>query len=205
MHTTPFPALTHHPSTDAHLAYAHNTTHAHLAYAHRARGGAGARGVRRGGGVHTKTHTHTHLEEASGSEGCLERRLVLCAQLRHRQPEVLLPLAHHGSRRLARDRVRLAEHRLAELVELSVEALGGGEVVAVHGLAEVSHLAGAEVGDDGDDALATDAHQRHYQRVVAGEDLDVADGADLRGEVDAARRLLDAAHRRQLPQLGNGS
>ena len=46
--------------------------------------------------------------------GATERR----SEERHGEAEVLLPLAHHGARGLARDRVGLAEHGLAELVEL---------------------------------------------------------------------------------------
>lgn len=71
--------------------------------------------------------------------------------------------------------------------------LGGGDVALLHVLAQLRHLSGAEVGSDRHNALGANGHEGDDEGVIAREDLDVTERADLCGEVDRARRLLDRA------------
>ena len=93
-----------------------------------------------------------------------------------------------------------ASHR-GQHLQLQLAGLGGITVEPC--LAAVVNKLRLDIGDDADDALATQGQQGDHLVIVAGVDVQLvaAEGRDLRHLTDIAGGFLDAVDERVLAQL----
>ena len=102
--------------------------------------------------------------------------------------------AQQVQRRFDGDGVHVAEHGVAEVLQLQLQLSGGGEVVPQAQLRQPVHLRWQDVGHYGDDALAAQHTDGRCLVIVAGPDGEVlrAQVPGLLNVGEVAPRLLDA-------------
>ncbi len=131
-------------------------------------------------------------QQAVGREDLAEFVSLAVFQGDHRQTHFVGGHLEHGHRGLDRDGVgRQAQQTLGQREELVVPLAGRDKIAFQDQVGHGLDIGGDDVGDDADDALAADGGDGQRERIVAGEDRQVAAGGDLAGLVERAGGFLD--------------